>query len=159
MIAFRLGRRDLRCKLIPVRDQRGTLCDNYPKLIDFEFQDMINASSLGTSLRPSLGMDSVYRLQTRSSLRTLVLWELGSDSDIQRLVSNADPQTLADPVVQYHLGIRFIAERNYEAAVEPLRRAAQVTQLRADAIRLRTYALCMSVTIPTLPRVPGCTPG
>ena len=110
----------------------------------FEFQGMINAFSLGTGFTPSLRIDSVHRLQTQSSLRTMVLWELGSDSDIQRLVSDADPQTLANPVLQYHLGIRFIAERNYEAAVEPLRRAEQVEQLREDAFRLRNYALCMS---------------
>ena len=109
----------------------------------FEFQDLINAYSVGTGLTPSLGMDRVHRLLTRSPLKTLVLWELGSDSDIQRVVSNADSQTLANPILQYHLGIRFLAERNYEAAVQPLRRAEQAAQLREDAFRLRNYALCM----------------
>ena len=47
------------------------------------------------------------------------------------------------PVRTYHLGIRFIAERNYEAAVGPLRRAEQAAELREEAFRLRNYALCL----------------
>ena len=110
----------------------------------FEVQDMINAHSLGNGLTESSRMERVHRLQTQSSLSTAVLWDLGSDSDIQDLVSNADPQTLANPILQYHLGLGLISTRNYEAAGEPLGRAEQFPPLREPAFRLRLYALCVS---------------
>jgi hypothetical protein len=113
-------------------------------LPSFEVQGLINAHSLDTGGVPSSSLERARRLLTRSSLRTAVLWELGSDSDIQRLVLDADPHTLANPLVQYHLGLRLLSERQYAAAVEPLDRAAALAPLRGDAARMRTFALCMS---------------
>jgi len=86
----------------------------------------------------------VHNILTQSSLSTPVLWRLGSDADIQRIVANAEPAEQAQPAMQYQLGIRFVAERNFAAAVEPLSRAEQLPQLRDPAFRMRIYALCMS---------------
>jgi spermidine synthase len=110
----------------------------------FEFQNIINAQWYGAKPKQQPDIEDVHNLLTRSSLSTPVLWRLGSDSDIQRIVANAGPAELAQPAIQYQLGIRFISERNYAAAVESLSRAEQLPQLRETAFRLRIYALCMS---------------
>ncbi len=72
-----------------------------------------------------------------------VLWLLGSHSDVQRIVSRAEPAELPHPVIQYHVGIRLLSERDYAGAVEPLARVAQRPQLRQEEFRLCIYALCM----------------
>jgi len=94
--------------------------------------------------RPHPDIEIAHGLLTQTSLNTLVLWVLGSDWDVQRVVTQAGLQGLEGPVLQYHFGIRLISERHYAAAVEPLSRAEQFPQLHDDAFRLRIYALCMS---------------
>jgi spermidine synthase len=110
----------------------------------FEFQDMINVHFQFNKASRDLGIKNAHSLLTRSSLSTLVLWLLGGNSDVQRIMANAKPEELAQPAMQLHLGVRLISERNYAAAVEPLSRAEQVPQLLEDAFRLRIFALCMS---------------
>ena len=111
----------------------------------FEFQDIINSNFYGGALAARhAGFEDTHRLLNDSSLSSPALWRLGSDSDIQRIVANAEPAELARPEMQFHLGIDLISKRNFAAAVEPLRRAEEVTALRADAFQLRIYALCMS---------------
>jgi len=110
----------------------------------FEFQDIINAHWYGTMQKQHPGIEDAHRLLTRSSLSTPVLWRLGSDSDIQRIVTHAEPAERAQPAMQFQLGIRLISERKYAAAVEPLSRAEQFPDLREDAFRFHIYALCMS---------------
>ena len=95
-------------------------------------------------MNPRLAIEDVHDLLTRTSLSTPVLWRLGSDSDIQRILADAPPAELAPSAMQFHLGIRLISERQYAAAVEPLARAEQPSDLHEDAFRLRVYALCMS---------------
>ncbi|HTN43350.1 MAG TPA: spermidine synthase [Nitrospiria bacterium] len=108
----------------------------------FDIQRVINAQWYGA--RSHLGIEDLHSLLTRSRLTTTALWLMGSNSDIQRIVSGADPQALSNPALQYHLGVRFISERNYAAAVEPLSRAEGSPELRDQAFRFRIYALCMS---------------
>jgi spermidine synthase len=110
----------------------------------FEFQDIINAHWYGAKPKQQPDIENVHNLLTHSSLSTPVLWRLGSDADIQRIVAEAGPAERAHPDVQFQLGIRFISERNYAAAVEALSRAEQLPQLREAAFRLRIYALCMA---------------
>jgi spermidine synthase len=108
----------------------------------FDFQRVINAQWYGA--RSHLGIEDLHYLLTQSRLTTTALWLMGSNSDIQRIVSAADPQALSNPAVQFQIGVRFISERNYAAAVEPLIRAEQNPELRDEAFRFRIYALCMS---------------
>jgi predicted membrane-bound spermidine synthase len=109
----------------------------------FEFQKMINTFWTDTN-RPHPNIEKAHGLLTQTNLNTLVLWLLGSDWDVQRVVTNAGPQRLESPFLQYHFGLRLISERNYAAAVEPMSLAEQLPQLREDAFRLHIYALCMS---------------
>ncbi len=110
----------------------------------FEFQDIINTHLYGSWLPRNPGMENVHNLLTRSSLSTPVLWLLGSQPDIQRIIASAEPKELATPDAQYHLGVGLISERKYAEAVAPLSRAEQMRQLREDAFGLRIYALSMS---------------
>jgi spermidine synthase len=110
----------------------------------FEFQNIINAHWYGAKPKEQPDIENVHNLLTRSSLSTPVLWGLGSDSDIQRIVAEAGPAEQAQPRIQFQLGIRNIAERKYGEAVEALSRAELLPQLRETAFRLRIYALCMA---------------
>jgi spermidine synthase len=106
----------------------------------FAVQEIINRHAYG---QPPV-MENTHRLLTGSALRTLVLWLLGSDSDVQRLVANSSPSELDSAPMQLHLGISFISARNYAAAIEPLARAELDSSLHSKAFALRIYALCMS---------------
>ena len=110
----------------------------------FEFQDVINAHMYGDLVKTSPAIEDVHRVVTRSSLSTPVVWRLASNSDIQRLVSDATPQELANPLLQFHFGIRLIAERDYAAAAQALSRAEQLPDVSDNAFALHIYALCMS---------------
>ncbi|HUK55351.1 MAG TPA: spermidine synthase [Nitrospiria bacterium] len=110
----------------------------------FEFQDIINAHWYGTMQKQHPGILDAHHLLTRSHLITPVLWRLGSDRDVQRIVADAEPAERAEPAMQFQLGIGLISERDYAAAVEPLTQAEQLPPLREAAFRLRIYALCMS---------------
>jgi spermidine synthase len=121
----------------------------------FEFQDTINAHMYGNLLpRPTPNaIEEVHGLLTRSTLSEPVLWRLGSNADIQQVVATATPEELANPVLQFHLGVRLIADRKYAAAAESFDRAAQLTQPAAapgsastgdNAFALHIYALCMA---------------
>ena len=110
----------------------------------FEFQDVINANLYVRPLNYFPPIDLVHLLLTQSSLQTPVLWLLGSNGDIERIMANATPEELAQPAMQYHLGVRLLAEHQYSEAVEPLSRAELAPEHRDKAFRLRIYALCMS---------------
>ena len=73
-----------------------------------------------------------------------MLWRLASNSDIQRIVADATPQELTNPLLQFHLGIRLISERNYAAAADSLTRAEQLPEVSDNAFALHIYALCMA---------------
>lgn len=107
----------------------------------FGVQEVVNAFGYGA---PPVGMPEVHRLLTGTGLRTLVLWLLGSDPDVQQVIDAASPDQRADPELQFHLGLRRIAERDYAAAVVALERAEASQQRRTEAFGLRVYALCMA---------------
>ena len=107
----------------------------------FGVQEVVNAFGYGA---PPVGMPEVHRLLTGTGLRTLVLWLLGSDPDVQQVIDAASPDERADPELQFHLGLRRIAERDYGAAAVALERAEASQQRRTEAFGLRVYALCMA---------------
>ena len=110
----------------------------------FGVQDIINRYGY---LSPPAGIEDAHRLLTGSPLRTLVGWLLGSNADAQRIVTAAEPAELAQPALQFHLGIRLIAEQQYGLAVEPLRRAEASAQFRTQAFGFGVYTLCMSAQL------------
>jgi spermidine synthase len=110
----------------------------------FEFQEMINANLYLNRFQRARGFEDIHTLLTRSSLAAPVLWRLGSDSDVQKVIAEAGIAELRQPMVQLHTGIRLISERRYAAAVEHLSLAQQLPEIRNRAFGLQIYALCMS---------------
>jgi hypothetical protein len=60
------------------------------------------------------------------------------------VVAGATPVELMNPLLQYHLAIRLLSERNYRPAAEAFYRATDAPQVRDNAFVLYVYALCMS---------------
>jgi hypothetical protein len=119
----------------------------------FEVQDAINSHMYGNLLQRPSAIHEVHRLLTASSLSTAIQWRLGSNADIQQVLDAATPEELADPFLQFHLGIRLLSERRYAEAAEAFSRAETVTeQVSApqaastgdNAFALHMYALCMA---------------
>jgi hypothetical protein len=119
----------------------------------FEAQDVINSHMYGNLLQRPNAIHEVHRLLTASALSTAVQWRLGSNSDIQQVLDAATPEELADPFLQFHLGIRLLSERRYAVAAEAFSRAEIVTERASaaqtasagdNAFALHMYALCMA---------------
>ena len=107
----------------------------------FGVQEVVNAFSYGA---PPVGVPEVHRLLTGTGLRTIVLWLMGSDPDVQQVIDAVPPAERTDPELQFHLGLRRIAERDYAAAIAPLERAEVSPQRRTEAFGLRIFALSMA---------------
>jgi hypothetical protein len=98
----------------------------------------------GSLVKQNLALDDVHRLLTGTTVQTPILWRLASNSDTQQVVSTASPEELTNPLLQYHLAIRLLSERNYRAAVVAFNRALESPQARDNAFVLYVYTLCMS---------------
>jgi len=110
----------------------------------FDIQHVVDAHMYGNLVAASLALEDVHRILTGSTVVTPVLWRLASNSDIQQVVSTATSEELMNPLLQYHLAIRLLSERNYRQAAEAFERATQSPQVRDNAFVLYVYALCMS---------------
>ena len=110
----------------------------------FDVQHVIDAHMYGSLIAQSLALDDVHRVLTGFSVGTPVLWRLASNADIQRVVAGATPDELMNPLLQYHLGIRLLSERNYRRAADAFERATAAPEVRDNAFVLYIYSLCMS---------------
>jgi hypothetical protein len=110
----------------------------------FEFQEVINAHMFGELVKSPPAIEDVHRVLTRSALKTPVVWRLASNADIQQVVEEATPGDLANPLLQFHLGVKLISERNYGAAATALVHAEPLSAVSDNAFALHIYALCMA---------------
>jgi spermidine synthase len=110
----------------------------------FDVQHVIDAHMYGSLVKQNLALDDVHRLLTGTTVQTPIVWRLASNADIQQVVSTASPEESMNPLLQYHLAIRLLSERNYRAAAAAFNRALQSPQVRDNAFVLYVYALCMS---------------
>ena len=110
----------------------------------FDVQHVINAHMYGSLVTQSLALEDVHRILTGSTVDMPVMWRLASNSDIQHVVSSATPEEQLNPVLQYHLAIRLLSERNYRAAADAFDRATSDPQVRDNAFVLYIYSLCLS---------------
>ena len=110
----------------------------------FDVQHVIDAHMYGSLVKQNLALDDVHRLLTGTTVQTPILWRLASNADIQQVVSTASPDESMNPLLQYHLAIRLLSERNYRAAAGAFSRALESPQVRDNAFVLYVYALCMS---------------
>jgi hypothetical protein len=110
----------------------------------FDVQHVIDAHMYGSLVKQSLALDDVHRLLTGTTVQTPILWRLASNADIQQVVSTASPDELMNPLLQYHLAIRLLSERNYRAAAAAFHRALESPLVRDNAFVLYVYTLCLS---------------
>lgn len=109
----------------------------------FDIQAIIQQYAASADPGDHRVMEAVHRTITESNLKAPVLWLLGSGADAQRIVHDADPKEQEGPHFQFHIGLRSLAERRFEAAAAELRIAQRDPELRARAIVIRIFALCM----------------
>jgi predicted membrane-bound spermidine synthase len=72
---------------------------------------------------PSASLRDLEPIVTGTSLRTAVLWLMGSSPAEQRLSDQAASRGVADPLQDLVLGVRHLADRRYEEADKALARA------------------------------------
>jgi predicted membrane-bound spermidine synthase len=109
----------------------------------FEIQHLLDSFGEGIrSDRWSERLTDLRAVLARSSLRTPVLWLLGSDADAQRIIDAAGPGARELPEVQLHLAARALAERDYPSALRWLERAQDSPRTFERAAALRLFTLC-----------------
>ena len=91
----------------------------------------------------SVGEQELHAVLTRSELRTLALWLLGSDADEQRIVAGiAEGRANAEATRIRAVGA--LAERDWASAARLLHRARTGRASDARLMNLEIYALCMN---------------
>jgi hypothetical protein len=86
-------------------------------------------------------VEELHALLTKTTLRRLPLWELGSSDVIQRLADTGDDGT---GMVEYMLGARALVARNYPAAARYLAESERRGLQAATTRPLLVYALCLA---------------
>ncbi len=107
----------------------------------FAFQDILNRHWFGFRDPGMPVIADLDRVLNGASLKTLPLWLMGSNADYQRIVRAADPEARESPMMQVHLAMRQMADRDYESAVASFTRAEADPTLRGDAFSYKIYAL------------------
>jgi spermidine synthase len=113
-------------------------------LAHFESQALLNRFSLTNLGRLSENLPRAHEFLTLSERRGPVLWTLGSDSDVVRILKTLTPSELAVPGVAHHVGIWHISERKFAAAAAQLKIAEGDPAVAPSAAALRVYALFMA---------------
>jgi spermidine synthase len=108
----------------------------------FDAQRVINDLSFG--LRPadrSLVHDT-FTILTRTDLIAPAMWLLGTNADYQRIVDAARGPMRENPNLHLYRGAGLLAQRRYEAALEPLESSERNPKNFTLATSLRILALC-----------------
>jgi predicted membrane-bound spermidine synthase len=106
----------------------------------FEHQRTINRL-MAEPANPLRYVEELHALLTKTTLRRLPLWELGSSDVIQRLADTGDDGT---GMVEYMLGARALVARNYPAAAGYLAESERRGLQAATTRPLLVYALCLA---------------
>ena len=109
----------------------------------FDPQEAINRYFLSGARGDGSELPLVHRLLTRSSLRTLPLWLLGSSASAQQAAHAAIARGRRDPGIDELLGMEALADRDYARAASHLR-AGLGQRGRRGALYVLVYALCMA---------------
>ncbi len=107
----------------------------------FAFQDILNQHWFGLRDPKMPVIVDIDRVLNSSSLKTLPLWLMGSNADFQRIVNAASPEEKEDPMMQVHLALRQMADRDYESAIVSFQKAEADPRLKGDAFSYIVYAL------------------
>lgn len=93
---------------------------------------------------PLEDVNALDEVLTRTELRTLPMWLLGSSEQQQRIVDRRVREGRSDAVIDYHLGIRAMADRNYDAAAEHFRAVQEQRPTDVQVALRHIYALCLA---------------
>ncbi len=112
----------------------------------FGFQGIINRHWSGMRMQDEPVIADLHKVLSQSSLTTLPLWLLGSDADYQGILADlaSESELSDDPMLQVHLSMKQMAERNYEAAARSFAKVEADPKLAGDAFSYRVYALSMA---------------
>ncbi len=108
----------------------------------FEQQDLVNHVMLAGA-DPLRDITQLHELLTRTDLRRLPLWLLGSNDAVQRIAERADDDQPGGAVA-FANGLRALAIRNYRGAATSLAKAERLGFAEPSVRPLRVYALCMA---------------
>jgi hypothetical protein len=106
----------------------------------FQYQRIINRI-LMEGANPLRYIEDLHALLTRTSLRQLPLWALGSDELQGKIAETGDDGTYMVPYVR---GVHALAARNYIIAAEFFADAEQRGLRPASSRPLLVYALCLA---------------
>jgi spermidine synthase len=91
---------------------------------------------------PAAALPEAHRALTETDLRTLPLWRLGSNVDVQRPVRRAIAKGKNGALAQFELGVAGLADRDWTAAERGFR-ASYTLNPKRPALHYWLYALCM----------------
>jgi hypothetical protein len=94
--------------------------------------------------RRSSPVPALHRALTRTPLVWTPLLYLDSGPDIQRVTAALSPSEAAVPQAQYQIALRYLSQRRFSDALDPLARAEASGDLIQKMLPLRLYALCMA---------------
>jgi spermidine synthase len=113
----RFARSELVARLWPDELRQGTLAW-------FSIQEALNKycwGAVGFGGSPTLR--DLEPIVTGTSLRTAVLWLMGTSPEAQRIVERAEGRGVFEPIMDVDRGMRALAERDYHGADEAFARA------------------------------------
>ncbi len=112
----------------------------------FGFQNILNRHWSGMRKQDEPVIADLHEVLSKSNLTTLPLWLMGSDADHQGILDELEKKSEIsdDPMMQVHLSMKQMAERDYEAAAHSLTKAEVDPKLAGDAFSYRVYALSMA---------------
>lgn len=108
----------------------------------FRWQDLLNARLVYDGATAS--ERDLHEVLSRSSLRTLPLWMLGSEVDEVALARGVAESSAAPVAVDRLRGLGALADRDYEGAASWLTRGSDRSPEDARLAILAIYALCLA---------------
>lgn len=109
----------------------------------FDLQALVNQSPFVVGGGPA-PLERLHKVVSGSTLRTLVLWLLGSDEYRQRIVDVVRAHGSDGPDVHFHLAVRALADRDYSRAAVAFERTVLVDPSRRSLWIYQAYSLCMA---------------
>jgi len=108
----------------------------------FDSQRIINTLSFGLRPADRSRIHDTIEILTQTDLVAPAMWLLGTNGDNQRIVDAAEGAMRDEPNLQFYLGAALVAQRQYEAALEPLALSERNPKNFTLATSVRILALC-----------------
>lgn len=102
------------------------------------------SSDLGRPRDAGYDMPRVDAVLRETPLQTLVLWELGTNADIQRCAREAALKGARGPALDFEAGARALAERRFADAALRFGAAWRASPQFRDALHWELYALALA---------------